>query len=79
MKTKQKNKNIGTQFASAPLCIMQYYKDPSLAVVYGYIWSKNQLSKGVCTVSQETMALDTGISVRTIRDKTQKLNRRKVS
>lgn len=69
---KKKTKNIGVQFSSAAYCISQKY-DANMSMIYGFIWSKCQLSKGVCTTSFETISIETGISERTVRSKVQEL------
>lgn len=66
----EKKKEV--QYAKAHFCIAQKY-DANTAMIFGYIWSKCQLKKGVCTTSYETMSIDTGISERTIVTKVQDL------
>jgi hypothetical protein len=68
------NKSFPVQYVSTPYALIKRY-DLTTAAIYGYIWSKEQLSKGVCCVSQETLGQELGITRQTVNIKLNTLEK----
>jgi biotin operon repressor len=60
-----KENTVGVQYVSTPYALIKRF-DLTTSAIYGFIWSKQQLSKGYCCVSQETIGRELGISPRTV-------------
>jgi hypothetical protein len=71
-KSNKRNKSFPVQYVSTPYALIKRY-DLTTAAIYGYIWSKQQLSKGYCCTSQETIGRDIGVTPRTVYTKMQNL------
>jgi hypothetical protein len=66
------NNSFPVQYVSTSYALIKRY-DLITSAIYGYIWSKQQLSKGVCCVSQETLGQDIGITRQTVNIKLKML------
>lgn len=63
--TEASKPNVASQFTPIFDDIVQEY-DLLAAAVYGYIWRKCQMGRGVCDAAQGTIANDLGVSKRTV-------------